>query len=123
MQVQKLVFLAQGYSLAILGHCIFEKHIHAWQWGPVIPPLYKALRKYGNGVVRDTLASPDEVTNVDEKKIIDGVWAAYRNYSGGSLSELTHRPNSPWDRAWKREQFSVIDTEDIRAYYSKLVTA
>ncbi len=33
MQLQKLVFLAQGYALAIEGDPLHKHNTRAWQWG------------------------------------------------------------------------------------------
>ena len=122
MQVQKLVFLAQGYSLAILGRCMFENNIHAWQWGPVIPRLYKALQEYGSGDVTSNLQADEPVPEKSEEaEIIAGVWDAYGSYSGSQLSALTHKPGSPWEAQWNRKRFGVIPVDDIKAYYEDLV--
>ncbi len=123
MQVQKLVFMAQGYSLALLDRCIFEKNIHAWQWGPVVPSLYKALQPYGSGQVTQELKAADSVLrDSEESGVLKGVWDAYGHYSGSQLSEITHRPGSPWKKTWDRQPFGVIDVEDIKSYYKKLAS-
>lgn len=121
MQVQKLVFLAQGYALALIGSCLYENNIHAWQWGPVIPSLYKKLRKYGSGVVSETLEAPDSVVkDTSEFEIILGVWENYGKFTGGQLSAMTHKPGSPWDKQWKRKEFDPIPPEEIKEYYKRL---
>ncbi len=48
MKMQKLVYYAQGFSLAMLNKPLFEEPIEAWQYGPVVPTLYHAFKKYGN---------------------------------------------------------------------------
>ena len=59
MQLQKLVFIAQGYTLAILERQLYYHNTHAWQWGPVVPKLYKSLQKYGSNIVTERLPSED----------------------------------------------------------------
>jgi uncharacterized phage-associated protein len=44
MQLLKLVYIAHGWSLAILGRDLFPDRIEAWKYGPVIPDLYRATR-------------------------------------------------------------------------------
>jgi len=123
MQVQKLVFLAQGYALALLDRCIYEKHIHAWQWGPVIPSLYKSLQPYGSGQVDREISTADSVgPESEEHGIVSGVWDAYGKYTGGQLSEITHRTGSPWARTWERKPFSIIPVDEIKSYYKGLVS-
>ena len=124
MQLQKLVFLAQGYALATLGHCLFERNIHAWQWGPVIPSLYKSLQKYGAGKVTESLDASDFIgESSEEYGVISAVWQAYGGYTGSQLSDITHRTGSPWSRTWERKQFDSIPVDEIKDYYCKLVAA
>lgn len=122
MQLQKLVFLAQGYSLALLDREIYRHNTHAWQWGPVVPKLYKSLQKYGSDAVTETLTAPDELLeDSEEYGIVEGVWEAYKGYSGSKLSAISHRPGSPWDQQWREKQFDVIPLDRIKAYYRDLV--
>lgn len=122
MQVQKLVFLAQGYSLAVLGRCMYENNIHAWQFGPVVPRLYKDLQVYGSGNVEADLKSDDIIDPQSEEfEVLAGVWDAYGSSSGGQLSALTHKAGSPWEKQWNRKRFDPIPVEEIKAYYEELV--
>jgi len=124
MQLQKLVFLAHGYCLAVLGRPLHFHNTHAWQWGPVIPKLYKALQRYGSDFVTEPLQTNDAVNpDSEEAEIIQAVLDQYGHYTGGQLSALTHRPNTPWSQTWAREKFAVIDNELIRRYYRRLIEA
>ena len=124
MQVQKHVFLAHGYCLAILDRPLYSQDTHAWQWGPVVPKLYKALQKYGSGNVTDEIQAEDVLDeDTPEYKILKGVWAVYKSYSGMRLSELTHRENTPWSRTWNEKHFDIIPLNVIRDYYTELVAA
>lgn len=125
MQLQKLVFLAQGFSLALLGREIYYHNTHAWQWGPVVPKLYKQLQKYGSGEVTDCLQVPlDDHGSIDpdEERIIASVWNGYKRYSGSQLSEITHRDGTPWSKTWATSKFGVIPLQEIKEYYAKLST-
>ena len=125
MQVQKLVYISQGYSLALLDRPLFENHIHAWQWGPVIPKLYKALQKYGNGHVTELIpdAGGDIPVSTDEYSLIQNVWEAYGDFTGAQLSTLTHKPGTPWSETWANNKFGIIDPEIIAEHYRRLVEA
>jgi uncharacterized phage-associated protein len=121
MQLQKLVFLAQGFSLALLGSELYYHNTHAWQWGPVVPKLYKQLQRYGSGEVTEDLpAQPGEQLDDDQEKIIASVWNGYKRYSGSQLSEITHRKGTPWSKTWATSQFGVIPLQDIKDYYAGL---
>ena len=98
MQVQKLVYLAHGYCWALLGKPLFDHHVHAWQWGPVIPKLYKKLQRYGAGTVTEQIedAEPSIPTGSEEYSVIKAVWKGFGHYTGPTLSRITHQDGSPW---------------------------
>lgn len=121
MQLQKLVFIANGYTLALFDRPLYYHNSHAWQWGPVIPKLYKSLQKYGSGFIKEFLASEDTVEDEEDLDVIKGVWDAYGHYTGIQLSTLTHQKNTPWSITWEKERFSVIPNELIAQHYKGLV--
>lgn len=108
MQLQKLVFFAHGIHLAAYnGEPLIDDEIRAWDFGPVIPSLYERLRKYGRGEV-SAIISPEDRDTIDpsssEGQAIRSVWKAYKGYSAWELSNITHRPGSPWSKVWSRSK-------------------
>jgi len=125
MQLQKLVYIANGFHLATTTKPLIYNDIKAWQFGPVIPSLYNALRKYGNGKVIEPLPSDDPVPSKSyADNIIQYVWDAYGHMTGSQLSTLTHLPGSPWDRTWEKEKkrFGIIDRDIIAEHYKLKLT-
>lgn len=121
MQLQKLVFLAQGYSMALLDRPIHYHNTHAWQFGPVMPKLYKKLQKYGNSWVTEKIepdADESIPQNSEEFEVIQGVFHSFGHWTGGQLSALTHEPNTPWRITWDNQPFSIIDTELMKRFYT-----
>lgn len=60
LKLQKLVYYAQGFSLALCGRPLFAERIEAWQHGPVCPALFAKYEKSG------ALASPRPGTSTLE---------------------------------------------------------
>jgi len=124
MQLQKLVFIAHGYTLALLERPLYYNDTYAWQWGPVIPKLYKSLQKYGRNVVREKLDSEDTFPeDSEEKDIVEAVWEGYGRLSGGQLSALTHKEDTPWSVTWESTPFKVIPQSLISEHYKNLIAA
>ena len=119
MQLQKLVYIAHGYCLAKLKTPLFYNNVHAFEWGPVIPTLYKQLQQYGAEEVKNYISidEPPISPNSPEMEIISEVWNDYKEASGLELSNRTHRPGSPWSETWRANQFGVIPDELIARYY------
>lgn len=97
MQVQKLVYIAHGFHLGLTDKPLIRNNIHAWQFGPVIPKLYKALQRFGNGEVSERLQADDKIDEGSfAYKLIRKVWESYGTMTGLELSALTHRRDTPW---------------------------
>ncbi len=121
MQLQKLVFIANGFMLGLFGRPLYREESRAWQWGPVIPELYDILRTYGRNVVTENIETKDQMPSDanDEKNIIKAVWVAYGHMTASQLSALTHQPNTPWKNTWERNKFGTISNSLIENYYSQ----
>lgn len=120
LQVLKLVYIAFGWYYALKGQKLFEEKIEAWPYGPVIPEVYHAFKPHGRSEILDeqTLSSNLELEEEDAL-FLYAIWDKYGNFSGGELSNLTHREGTPWKKS-KASGMSIIDHEDVRAYYLKL---
>lgn len=127
MQVQKIVYIAHGYSLAILHKPLVRQNIEAWRYGPVIPDLYRALRRYGAGIVSEPIPiiNMDSLTPTD-RRLIATVLDAYGRFSGPQLSTMTHRDDSPWSEVYKPNASvnnDVIPPQSIKRHYTGLLNA
>jgi len=124
MQLTKLVYIAHGWSLAILDRDLFKDRIEAWKFGPVIPTLYRATKHFGRNQITAEYIDDDEDSAVDNEVVafLDDVVGKYGRLSGFALSNLTHRSGTPWDQRYI-DGVQNIEIEDdlIKAHYkSKL---
>ena len=105
-KLQKLVYIAHGWNLAISKSPLTAGMIEAWDGGPVYRVIWDHLRDFGYGRKDGMLHNPlsGEAYKADlserERAIIDHVWKRYGAYSGFDLSRMTHRPNTPWSNAY-----------------------
>ncbi len=121
MKLQKLVYYAQAWSLALRGKALFAEPIQAWAFGPVTYSLFDRHR--GKFVVADIGdAQPDSLTS-EQQRLVDAVVSHYGRLDGAELSELTHA-EEPWREARQgvpegsRSQ-QTIDPGTMARFYSQ----
>ncbi|VTU36172.1 Panacea domain-containing protein [Variovorax sp. PBL-E5] len=129
MKLQKLVFYAHAWNLALHGEPLLSEKVEAWTYGPVVDSLYHELKAHGSNDIKSYLKEEDRKTgalvayvpnssDTQTWKLIDQVWDRYSKYSASQLSAMTHTNGSPWHQA-RLEDDRKISNDAIREYYSK----
>ncbi len=147
MKVQKLVYFANGWHIAIKGPPLIDEQVEAWRYGPMIQSLRDAFRQYGDQPIEapasylvpragvnmfdaieevvptiEMASSPDLVF---VRALLDRVWQVYGKYTGIQLSNMTHEPGSPWDQVHASYDGEIpkrtdIPVEMIREHFRSL---
>ena len=136
MKLQKLVYIAHGWYLAIYDEPLIEELVEAWKFGPVIQSLYYELRKYGADPVTEEIKDVVFVdgtykfeavpvpTDENVTELLDAVWKNYSRYSAFELSNLTHQIGTPWYKVYnnknKTEKTAIIEDQAIRKHFIEL---
>jgi uncharacterized phage-associated protein len=117
----KLVYIAHGWMLGLYGRPLIHDKVEAWRYGPVIPPLYRALKGYRDRPVREQVRAPREPFDEFESKLISQVFDLYGRLGGIQLSQITHQQDTPWYNAWTYGgQNQNISTDVIQDHYQRL---
>ena len=122
MQLMKLVYIAHGWSLAVLDRDIFQDRIEAWKYGPVIPALYQATRQFRRKPIPHHLIDEDSPPKVCDEVLsfLHDVVDKYGYLNGIQLSNLTHLPGTPWDQVYEPDGSNIeISDRLIKQYYSE----
>jgi uncharacterized phage-associated protein len=146
MKLQKLVFYAHGWHLALVNKPLVDGGVQAWKYGPVITSLYHEFKDCGNQEIsrkaedvryvegpRGIRAehyepSIDEYSEVDEKAIakaiLERIYSVYGKYDGMQLSGMTHREGTPWWVISKAHQGEIpkglkIPDETIKEFFQR----
>ena len=131
IRLQKLVYIAHGWNLAINHEPLVSGRIEAWDGGPVMRSIWNHMRDFGYGA-DDLLChnksgkpyAPEPALQNEEREVINHVWARYGQYSGSELSVITHRPNTPWSKAYfKLGRNSALSDQDIKQHFIDLAMA
>lgn len=111
MKLQKLVYIAYGWYLALKGDRLFSEDVQAWQHGPVIPSLYHEFKRFrgnpieGRATIYDYESNDLSIPGVDEGdedtlSILSRVWDIYHPFSGWALRNKTHEAGTPWEQVY-----------------------
>lgn len=137
MQLQKLAYIAHGWSLAIYNEPLISEPPLAWDYGPVYADLREALKSYGSrGVSRPILRGDYEPScfneHSDEK--VDGIFTdtqqhllaeifrSYGEFEAFQLSALTHKEGTPWHRVYHKmgRRSGAIPDDIIKEHFLDL---
>ena len=120
LKLQKLVYFAQGVSLALRNKALFKEKIRAWEHGSVVPELYEEYKIFRN----NSLPAPGEMDfdsyKGDEKRLIYKVHSVYGKYSVSYLGKQ-NRQHSIWRKAFSKEN-KIITKKAIRNHFSKIIS-
>lgn len=117
LQLEKLLYFAQGWHLARFAKPLFDDDFCAWELGPVIPDIYQKYKVYGrNGIMREGAPCASERLTEDEYGLLLDVAREYMRYSASGLVGLTHRKGAPWDAVARN---SIIAKDAIEDYFAK----
>ena len=140
MKLQKLIYYAHGWHLAVAGEPLISDEIEAWNYGPVVPSIYHDFRRFGNEpitspaqdfswdrgrVVVSTPEIPSGDAHEKTREILRRVWDVYKGLSALKLSKMTHTPDAPWSKAvaahgGKIQTGQKISNDLIRDYFAKM---
>ena len=93
LKLQKLLYLAQGFSFAFYDEALFSEDIEAWVHGPVVPSVYHEYKsyKYNPIMINYSLRKFNDKT----LDILNYVKDNFSKFDSKFLEEMTHN-QEPW---------------------------
>ncbi len=136
LKLMKLVYIAYGYALALLGRSIidyrFDK-VEAWKFGPVIPSVYHSFKIYGKSPIKSgttifvekgngvEIESP-QLSDTEAQMVCNFVWERYGlGYDDNELVTLLHGKGTPWGKVYVPGENNPIPELYTKLYYQELV--
>lgn len=99
LALQKLLYFIQRDWMHEAGGPLFNEDFEAWQFGPVIPKIYKAYQLYGSSPIWAYYEYPANLPpNVQE--FIKQKVVAYKDLSPWELVNATHKFGTAWSAVW-----------------------
>lgn len=96
LKLLKLLYYAEGCSLALRGRSLFQEKILAWEHGPVVEEVWRSFSNAYDLQVdeKDMDASLKKFCKADAE-LLEDVYAVFGKYSASGLRNKTHE-ESPW---------------------------
>lgn len=123
MQLIKLVYIAHGMMLGHCGRPLISEDVEAWQYGPVIPSVYDAVKDYRSNPIDSIKGAPSDFEfDQMEQKVMDVVAKHYGPLNGVRLSSSTHMSGTPWSITWESAgKNSPISSDLIEDHYDRVL--
>ncbi len=136
-KLQKLIYYVDAWHLVYFDEPLIEENFEAWIHGPVIPELYRKLRKFGFNNIQIINDEFDDIeqriekslreTNINSEQsdLIFSVLNKYGILSSFELEMLTHS-EPPWLTARSdtlpHERCKTIISKDLmKKFYTSLL--
>lgn len=117
LKLQKMMYYQQGFHLAYFGTPLFDEDIVAWQYGPVVPSVYKEYKSFESNSIstsKEGISLSD-----DEEDLFNNVYEEYNQFSAVALMKMTHE-ETPWKTT---EINSVISRDKMAAFFKTQIEA
>lgn len=134
LRLNKLLFFIHASSLITRKEGVIRNHFEAWQYGPVIRPVFEAFKKHGDRWIPEPAQFLDYASGSSKPipfddiapadlQTIDEAFDEYSRFTTGQLVALSHEPGGPWDlvyRAHLRDSSTSprIPNELIRSHFT-----
>jgi len=122
LKLQKLLYYAQAWCLALYNKPLFGEKIEAWVYGPVVAEVYRAFKNFGSRPIDCEFKAPDLPDEVVGH--LEEIIAAFGGYSTYQLEKMTHQ-EAPWCNARGNLPLDApsnaeISHEDMKSFYRTL---
>jgi uncharacterized phage-associated protein len=122
LRLQKLLYYAQAWHLALHNKPLFSEEVEAWIYGPVVPIVYRKYKRYRNMPI----TCDEELPALPNRAVsfLREILEVFGGYSSYQLERMTHN-EKPWKKARgdlppDAASRAVIQHEDMKHYYRSL---
>jgi uncharacterized phage-associated protein len=127
-KLQKLLYYAQAWHLAMHDTPLFDSTFEGWVHGPVCAEIYDRFRHLAFSPIPSQESRTHlEVFEEPVQKFLDEVWDIYGQYSAAKLEQMTHEED-PWIEARKALRptdpgHAIINEATMRNFYRTRIQA
>jgi uncharacterized phage-associated protein len=133
LALQKIVYFCHVWSLMDLGRPLVRHKFEAWEFGPVLPYIYREFKHYdrspiiGRATQIDPFDGKHRVVAYDfdpeTDSLLHKITGFYSQLRAGDLVDLSHANGGPWHAVWNHggtvNPGMKIEDAKIVEFYSK----
>lgn len=134
LALQKLVYFCHVWALISRGEPLIRHKFEAWEFGPVLPYLYRSFKNFDRSPINSRAMQIDPADgqqrvvgydfDAETESLLKETVEFYSRLSAGSLVELSHAEGGPWHSVWNHagnvNPGMKIDDDSIVEFYSKV---
>jgi uncharacterized phage-associated protein len=132
LSLQKIIFFCHAWCLVRLGKTLVSQPFEAWEYGPVLPCVYRDFSCAGaspinNRSVKASCETGEKLVvrsdfEPEVVELLEEVIAFYIRRSASELVRLSHVSGGPWFNAWNHSSNTNpgmrIENRDIFSFYA-----
>jgi uncharacterized phage-associated protein len=109
MKLQKLIYYCHAEFLVATGQPLVAQDFEAWEYGPVIPSLFREFKHLKADSIRTRANRFDPLTAQtvealppdlgDASELVRQTFELYVQHSASALSRMSHASDGPWSEA------------------------
>lgn len=133
LSLQKIMYFCHVWHLVKNKNPLIRHLFEAWQYGPVLPYVYRQFSIFGDGPIRDRAKITDRFSgdvvvvdydfDIEMKEFLENIIEFYGKMRAFDLVQLSHEEGGPWDKVWNHEGTvnpgMRIGNDLISEYYSR----
>lgn len=119
-KLQKLLYYAQAWHLALKDKPLFREDIEAWVHGPTVRDVYFTYKDSGFGPIDKKIEESIQNKLNNEERFLNEIWRVYGKFDADYLEVLTHN-EEPWQKAREGLEGHIasdnVISHDLMKYY------
>lgn len=115
LKLQKLIFYADAWSMALRGQELTNERFQAWVHGPVAVSQYHRFKEYQWRPIDAEISKPDLLADI--RNHLDEVIDVFGSETAVALERMTHN-----ERPWIEARNGYSDDEACTEYIDKKIT-
>lgn len=120
LKLQKLLYFAQGVSLALKGKPLFKEELKAWNYGPVVPSIYSQFKIFDSNTIPLPAEMDFDIYSQSTKELIFKTYSIYGEHSASYLLQVSHDDHLSWREAYNSLD-KTLDTDLIKKDFIKYI--